>query len=72
METKMKNTLASLFAEYSTELYVLRETGDLDDNLFQAAFDYLMDNNLIPYGIAKARDGDPYEFVTEFLMKGYN
>jgi hypothetical protein len=24
----------------------------------------------IPYGVAKARTGDPYEFVSEFLLKG--
>lgn len=68
---KMTNTLASLFAEYSTEIMVLRDTGDLDDDLYQSTFEYLMDNNLIPYGTAKARDGDPYNFVTEFLLKGY-
>ena len=68
---KLKSTLASIFAEYSTELYVLRETGDLDDSLYEATFEYLLDNNLIPYGTATASSGDPYNFVTEFLMKGY-
>jgi hypothetical protein len=69
---KMTNTLASLFAEYSTEIYALRETGDLDDDLYQSTLQYLMDNNEIPYGTATARDGDPYNFVCDFLMEGYN
>ena len=68
---KMTNTLASLFAEYSTEIMVLRDTGDLDDDLYQSTLQYLMDNNEIPYGTATAKDGDPYNFVCDFLMDGY-
>ena len=68
MEIKMNSTLESIFAEYSTELFVLREEGDLDNGLYEATFEYLMDNNLIPYGTATARDGDPMNFVAEFLL----
>jgi hypothetical protein len=69
---KLKSTLESIFAEFSTELYTLRETGDLDDALYEATFEYLMDNNLIPYGTATAKTGDPYNFVADYLMDGYN
>jgi hypothetical protein len=67
----MKTTIESLFKQFGTEMYVLRETGDLDTELYYATFNYLMDNNLIPYGTAKARDGDPVEFVIDYLLKGY-
>ena len=68
---KFKNTLKSIFDEYSTEIYCLRETGDLDDELYEATFDYLINTGNIPYGVAKARTGDPYEFVCNFLLDGY-
>ena len=45
---KFKNTLKSIFDEFSTEIYCLRETGDLDDELYEATFEYLMNTgNLI-------------------------
>lgn len=68
---RFRKTLKSLFDEFSVELYCLRETGDLDDELFQAAFEYLCDSGEMPYGVAKGRTGDPYEFVTQFLMDGF-
>ena len=68
---KFKNTLKSIFDEFSTEIYCFRETGDLDDELYEATFEYLMNTGNIPYGVAKARTGDPYEFVCNFLLDGY-
>jgi len=68
---KFKNTLESIFDEFSTEIYCLRETGDLDDELYEATFEYLINTGNIPYGVAKARTGDPYEFVCNFLLDGY-
>lgn len=70
-EAKMVSTLASLFEEFSTEIYVLRTTGDMDDTMYEYFLDYLLSNNEIPYGVAKARDGDPYEFVYDYIMSGY-
>jgi hypothetical protein len=69
---KFKNTLKSIFDEFSTEIYCLRETGDLDDELYEATFEYLINTGNIPYGVAEERTGDPYEFVSEFLLKGYS
>lgn len=39
----------------------------LDDDLYMALFDYYMDQGEIPYGIAKARDGDPYQWIGDRL-----
>ena len=68
MDIKMKSTLESIFAEFNPELYALHQEGDLDNDLYEATFEYLMDNNLIPYGTATAKTGDPYNFVAEFLL----
>jgi hypothetical protein len=61
----------TLFEKFATELYVLRETGDLDHELYEAAFDYYCQNGEMPYGVAKARTGDPYVWITDKLMEGY-
>ena len=49
---------------------------DLDSDLYEALFDYYSDNGEIPYGVAKARDGDPIQWVSdrfadEMQMHGY-
>lgn len=36
---------------------------ELDNDLFEALFDYYADNGEMPYGVAKARDGDPYQWI---------
>jgi hypothetical protein len=61
----------TLFAKFATELYVLRETGDLDQELYEAAFDYYCQNGEMPYGVAKARTGDPHVWINDKLMESY-
>ena len=36
---------------------------DMDDDLYEALYDYYVDSGEMPYGIAKARTGDPYQWV---------
>lgn len=36
---------------------------ELDNDLYEALFDYYCDMGEMPYGTAKARDGDPFEWV---------
>ena len=72
VEKGIKMKIASLFTQFGTELFVLRETGDLDQDLYEAAFDYYCNNGEMPYGVAKARDGDPYAWVADKLMEGYS
>jgi len=38
-------------------------SGDLSDGLYNVLFDYYMDE--MPYGTAKARTGDPYEWISD-------
>lgn len=43
--------------------------GELSDSLYARIFDFLSNNGEMPYGTQKARTGDPYEFVLEYLTK---
>ena len=42
-----------------------KRSGELTDELYSALYDYYMDE--MPYGVAKARTGDPYEWITNKL-----
>jgi hypothetical protein len=41
--------------------------GDLDQDLYHALYDYYTSKGEMPYGVAKARDGDPYNWVADKL-----
>jgi len=41
----------------------------LSDELFDALYDHYSMSGEMPYGVAKARDGDPYEWVAERFEK---
>ena len=41
--------------------------GDMTENLYIRAFDHLSNHGEMPYGIQKARTGDPREFVFNYL-----
>ena len=38
---------------------------DLDEDLYNALYDFYIDNGEMPYGVAKAREGDPYQWVSD-------
>jgi hypothetical protein len=38
---------------------------DLDSDLYHALFDYYSDHGEMPYGVAKARDADPFDWVSQ-------
>jgi hypothetical protein len=48
------------------------KTGEISDELFEKTLEHLSRNNLIPYGIEKARTGDPYSFCYDWLDTNYN
>ena len=43
--------------------------GQLSDQLYEVLFEYYMDKALIPYEVAKARTGDPYEWILKKVTK---
>jgi hypothetical protein len=52
---------------FKHEVDEFEKGGDLDNDLYYALFDYYSDHGEIPYGVAKGRDGDPFEWVTDRL-----
>ena len=60
-------TLDHILNRFKHEVAQFEQGGDLDDNLYDALYDYYSDAGEIPYGIAKARTGDPYQWITDKL-----
>jgi hypothetical protein len=55
--------LNAICHRYSREVKDFMTSGDMHDNLYDALYDYYFDD--MPYGVKKARDGDPYEWVAD-------
>jgi len=55
--------LNAICHRYGKECKDFMTTGELDDDLFHALYDHYFDD--MPYGVKKARDGDPYEWVAD-------
>ncbi len=58
------NTMRHIVGKFKHEVKNFLAGDDLDSDLYHALYDYYSDHGELPYGIAKARDGDPYEWVT--------
>jgi hypothetical protein len=61
------DTLEGILSKYSADYAKFRAGGDIDENqdFFDALYEYYFDE--MPYGVKKARDGDPYEWITDRL-----
>jgi hypothetical protein len=57
------NTMRHIVGKFKHEVKNFLAGQDLDSDLYHALFDYYSDHGEMPYGIAKGRDGDPYEWV---------
>jgi hypothetical protein len=60
-------TLMHVLDRFRHEVAQFEQGADLDDNLFDALYDYYVNKGEMPYGTAKARSGDPYEWVSDRL-----
>ena len=60
-------TIDHILNRFKHEVKKFDQGGELDDDLYHALFDYWNDAGEIPYGVQKARDGDPYEWVAANL-----
>jgi hypothetical protein len=56
-------TLTEICEKHKKEIPNFLERWDMSDELFQDLYEYYFDD--IPYGIKKARTGDPEEWVAE-------
>ena len=59
-----------------TALACLLDGVDLPTKAYQILYDHFMSTQEMPYGVAKARDGDPYAWISktleqEFSMQGW-
>jgi hypothetical protein len=60
-------TLNHILDRFRYEVREFEQGGDLAQDLYDALFDYWNEMGEIPYGVQKARDGDPYEWVAQNL-----
>lgn len=62
-ELRENYSLESIEKRFTKEVNDFKQTGDLADDLYHALYDYYFDD--MPYGTKKARDADPYEWVSD-------
>jgi len=59
------HTLDHILQRFSREVADFEKGADLDQDLFDALYDYYFDD--MPYGVKKARTGDPHEWISQRL-----
>jgi hypothetical protein len=57
------STLQHILDTFKRDVKDFKETGEVSRHLHDALYDYYHDD--MPYGVQKARDGDPYEWVAD-------
>ena len=57
------STLQHIKDTFKRDIKDFETTGELSQHLHDALYDYYLDD--MPYGVQKARDGDPYEWVAD-------
>jgi len=60
---EQNDTLAHIVKRFPKEVKDFAAGGELSDELYHALYDYYFLHGEMPYGTAKARDGDPYEWI---------
>lgn len=60
-------TLEHILKRFPKEVKDFQAGNELDSDLYEALFDYYMLHGEMPYGVAKGRTGDPFEWVTQQL-----
>lgn len=55
-------TLEQLFTKHEAELKAF-DQGLMSENLYQDFYNYYLDSGQMPYGVAKARTDDPWNWV---------
>jgi len=59
------HTLNHIVNRYKHEVKSFLGGADMSENLYDALYDYYVDRGEMPYGIAKAREGDPHQWVSD-------
>lgn len=55
------STLGHIIQTYQRDVRDFIQSGNMSDHLYDALYDYYFDD--MPYGVKKARTGDPYEWI---------
>ena len=58
------NTWDHLLNRFRHEVEQFKSGAELDNDLYDALFDYYSQHGAMPYGVAKARTGDPFNWVS--------
>lgn len=66
-ENMNDKTFQHILKRFPYEVKTFKETGELEDVLFDALFDYYCDAGEMPYGVMKARTGDPFNWISDRL-----
>jgi hypothetical protein len=56
--------LSEIIKKHQIDVDLFINGADLTEELYDDLYDYYCTNNLMPYGTAKARTGDPFEWIT--------
>jgi hypothetical protein len=55
------HTMQHILTTFKRDVKDFEESGEMSENLYDVLYDYYFDD--MPYGVKKARDGDPYEWI---------
>lgn len=58
-------TLKHIVQRFPKEVKDFVAGNDMDTDLYHSLFDYYSMHGEMPYGVAKARDGDPFDWITQ-------
>jgi len=61
------HTIDHILNRFKHEVKRFQNGDEIDTELYHALFDYYNDHGEMPYGIAKARDGDPINWISDKL-----
>ncbi len=69
LKESASETLDHILGRFKYEVKQFESGEELDSNLYDALYDYYSLNGEMPYGTAKARTGDPMEWVADKLYR---
>jgi hypothetical protein len=64
---QMTEGIGRILSSMDRDIAHFKSTGNLTDRLYTALYDYYLDSGEMPYGVAKAREGDPYDWISSQL-----
>lgn len=63
------SSLKALLAHFQDDLGEYRHTGEFSSAFYEALYEFYLSAGVMPYGIARARTGDPTVWVSRRLRQ---